>query len=112
MLEANPDAALQVYAVWFDMLPGDNRSQWPGEIMSDARVSEYWDESRSTGRWFAESFDFPHGNFAYDVYYLFGRGAIWEDKPPDLASTGYTIVSKRDRLALTLEELLPGISIE
>ena len=54
-MDKYPDADIQVYAVWFDVLTGDDRSQWKSNLLNDPRVTEYWDDAQSVGRWFASS---------------------------------------------------------
>jgi len=49
LLERNSDPALRVYAVWFNMYPGDARGKWPAELLTDHRVVHYWDERRLLG---------------------------------------------------------------
>ena len=51
ILERQPKANLRVYAVWFCMVPGDSRSEWPPELLTDARVEHYWDEAKAVGTW-------------------------------------------------------------
>ena len=38
VLETNRDAPLRVYAVWFNMYPGDEREHWRTDLLIDARV--------------------------------------------------------------------------
>ncbi len=106
MLDPNPDVDIKVYTVWFNSLGGDDRSRWPGDILVDPRVTEFWDEEKAAGAWFAEAYDFSHGPYAYDVYYLFAQDAEWNETPPELASTGYTVLGRRGRMADKLAELL------
>ena len=38
-----------MYAIRFNMYPGDARARWPSTLMTDARVAHYWDENRAAG---------------------------------------------------------------
>ena len=105
ILENNPDAGVQVYAVWFSMLRGDSRSGWNGSLMPDPRVTHLWDEERVVGRWFAEQEGF-YTSVAWDIYYLYGQEASWDRTPSPLVSSGYTILSRKDRLRADLLTLL------
>jgi hypothetical protein len=79
------------------MLPGDDRSEWEFSLLSDSRVTHLWDEEKLAGRFFAQSEDF-YLPIAWDIYYLYGPDARWDDKPSPLVSWGYTIMGKRNQL--------------
>jgi hypothetical protein len=105
LLDANADGSLRVYAIWFNMYPGDARDRWRSGLLSDARVVHFWDEAQSAGRLFAgilprlavqratRSID-VEGDVLWDAYLLFGRDARWEvdEAPPDVVSWGSTIL--------------------
>ena len=95
-----------------DIRSGDGPSEWPEAILTDPRVTEYWDGSQAVGRQFAETFGFEHGPVAYDVYYLFGSDATWDDSVPEVVSSGYTIVSERGSLTESLEAMLPNFAVQ
>jgi hypothetical protein len=97
ILEKNPAADIQVYAVWFNMFPGDDRSGWDFSLLSDPRGRHFWDEDKLAGRFFSQSEGF-YLPVAWDIYYLYGPDAHWEDKPSPLVSWGYTIMRKRNQL--------------
>ncbi len=98
MLEKNPSSDLRVYTIWFNSFPGDARDKWDAKLMTDPRVTQLWDESKSAGRFFAEQEGFIFGSVAYDIYYLYGQEAIWKLKPSPLVSSGYTVIAKRNQL--------------
>ena len=107
ILDGYPSADLRVYAVWFNMLPGDDRSQWPSDALTDSRVSEYWDEDRITGQWFAKNL--PGNSFGpivWDTYFLFGPQAQWEAIPEQLIDSGRPIIAKRNSLRSNVVELI------
>ncbi len=103
ILEKNPDLDLQVLAVWFNVLGGDDRSRWPADLLSDSRVAHYWDPDGETGFWFADHRDNydTHGyvgGLAWDIYYLFGPDAQWNDFPGPEIVSGTTILGTSSRL--------------
>ncbi len=49
VLEANPNASLNVYVVWSHHLPNDSRGSSNPEILDDQRVVEYWDPIQHFG---------------------------------------------------------------
>jgi hypothetical protein len=111
LLDANADPSLRVYAIWFNMYPGDARDRWRSGLLSDARVIHFWDEAQSAGRLFAgvlprltgqraaQSIDVD-GDVFWDAYLLFGGDARWEvdEAPPEVVSWGSTILLTRETL--------------
>ena len=111
MLEKNPDADLVVYAVWFDVLAGDDKSAWIPGLFDDPRVVELWDGDRSLGEWFPKQEEYERlifGPLAWDIYFLYGPEAQWTAVPSPVASSGSTIIGKRSRLE---ESILPLLSL-
>ena len=107
ILDQYPAADLRVYAVWFNMLRADDRSQWPADALTDPRVTEYWDEERVTGQWFAKNLTgHSFGPIAWDIYYLFGPQAKWEAIPEPLIDSGRSIIAKRHSLRSEVLELI------
>ena len=105
VLDSNPSAEIKVYAVWFSMLSSDARNRWPDQLLADPRVVHLWDGSRAAGRWFAENEDF-YLPIAWDVYYLYGPKARWEETPQPLLSSGSTILYRKDSLRRDLAPLI------
>lgn len=110
ILTKNPDRDIAVYAVWFNVLPTDSIGQWDAEILSDPRVTEYWDDEGALGDWFGEHRDemdlrFLGGAVVWDASMLFGPEATWEEVPAPLVQFGYTIIADRDSLQRSLEAI-------
>jgi len=101
VLEKNPSLRIEVYAVWFSMLPGDSPAAFPGvqRTMPDHRVIHLWDRYKVAGHWFKENItpDYP-GKIIWDVYYLYGSEAEWSNIPQPLIGWGRTIMDKRQDL--------------
>ncbi len=60
VLDAKPDAAIRVYAIFFEIVAGDKGAKYevdPHELLDDARVTHFWDERRLTGRWFDDDLE-------------------------------------------------------
>ena len=117
VLEPHPKKPLRVYAVWFDIYPGDSRQGWRADLLTDARVIQYWDEPRSVGRLYYQSLPQiwparaahtlpPQETTLWDAYLLYGPRARWDARPPDVVSWGSTIVRTRERLSHDLDEAL------
>ena len=109
LLERYPAADLRVYAVWFSMVPGDSRSEWPPELLTDARVQHYWDEEKAVGAWYAQRIasmrdrltpesEWNDGKVLWDAYLLYGADDRWDEAPSQLILFGRTIVAARESL--------------
>ena len=105
VLALNPATKLRVYAIWLPMLGGDARNKWNGTTMPDPRVIHFWDGETEIGQWFAGQVD-GYPGIAWDVYYLYGPDATWEDVPAPLVSSGNTIYAERDALKAQVVGLL------
>lgn len=109
LLAKNPSAKLRVYAIWFNMYRGDERSKWPSDLLTDPRVVHFWDEQKVVGTWYgkhADYLDLSQGNVLWDAFLLYGADSRWDDKPSHLMSAGRTIVAKREDLRKGLQTLL------
>ena len=109
ILEKHPQAQIQVYAVWFNMLYSDSRETWPSDVLPDPRVTHFWDEERIAGKWFAKNISglpprATWGGIAWDIYFLYGPEAQWHDAPQPLLIYGRTIVTYFDQL---IEKIIP-----
>jgi hypothetical protein len=111
ILEKNPTLSMEVYAIWFSMLPGDSPSAFPGiqRTMPDHRVVHFWDRSKTAGRWFKENItpDYP-GKIIWDAYYLYGSDSEWSNIPQPLTGWGRTIMDKRQKLLTEIPALSTG----
>ncbi len=107
VLSPNPAAPLKLYVVWFNVLPGDSRARLDTKILSDPRVTNYWDEQKIVGRWFSDHVTNRRG-ITWDAFFLFGPDAQWQSEPGPLISAGGTIIAARDRLAGGLHQLGVG----
>ncbi len=103
ILEAYPDADIEVTAVWFNMLFSDARENWDPDLLTDQRVTHYWDPDREIGSWLDENeevigFDFKLGPVVWDSFLLFGPDATWDVAPVPLVSFGNTIIADKEEL--------------
>jgi hypothetical protein len=117
LLEKHPRTNLRVYAVWFNMYPGDARARWSGALLTDARVVNLWDEQRAVGKLYlsrlaamidrraAASLQ-PSDDAIWDAFFLYGPGDRWQEPVPFPVVWGYPIVPTRDELQRKLEALV------
>jgi hypothetical protein len=107
-----------VYAVWFNMYPGDARSKWPSSLLTDSRVEHLWDEQRVVGLTYLMQLPTivdrrapgtlqPTADVMWDAFFVYGPGERWENMPPPPVSWGYPIMVTREQLAESADALLP-----
>jgi hypothetical protein len=108
LLAKYPKADLRVYAIWFNMFPGDARSKWPPSLLDDRRVVHRWDEGKVVGMWYGghtkeiraqlSPGSSWNGDILWDAYLFYGAEARWDDTPTNLIHWGRTIVAGRETL--------------
>ena len=101
LLNIYPDLKIRVYAIWYEMYPGDSPKAFPAakKIMPDSRVQHLWDQSKTTGRWFKTNVPSDYkGPIQWDAYYLYGPDATWAATPGAPISWGRTILETRKEL--------------
>ena len=115
ILDAKPDAALRVYAIFFEVVAGDKGAKYevdPRELLDDPRVTHFWDERRLTGRWFDENVTRlgkragEEGRIEWDTFILYDERAEWTDEPPPTVSWGRPVIQEKTRLLRDLEATL------
>ena len=110
-METYPEAKLKVYAIWFDVLAGDDRSKWDSTLLSDARVTELWDAEGELGNWFPQQDEYAgivRGPLAWDIFFLYGGNATWEEVPQPLVKSGSTIIASSRELKESILLLIEG----
>jgi len=116
LLEHHPRSELRVYAIWFNMYPGDARSKWPPTLLTDARVLHYWDEERAVGRRYlshvpammdrrAAATLAPAADAVWDAFFVYAPDDRWQEPVPVPVSWGYPIMVTRDQLLRDFERL-------
>jgi hypothetical protein len=109
ILKRYPELPLRVYAVWYEMYPGDSPDDFPTArlLMPDKRVTHWWDPSKDVGRWFTQVAPTNlKGEIQWDAFYLYGEEAKWGAEPPSqLLTWGRTILRDRRKLAERIEQI-------
>jgi len=101
VLRKFPALDIHVYAVWYEMYPGDSPKDFPSarQTMPDPRVRHYWDKKKMTGRWFQANVPSNYRQpIMWDAYYLYDADAEWGQTPGPLVSHGRTILETRKEL--------------
>ncbi len=111
ILAKNSLAALRIYAIWFNMYPGDERSKWDASLITDSRVTLFWDQEKVAGRWFREhNIADCDAEILWDAFLLFGPEAEWDDVPAPLISWGVPVYHRREDLKAAIYPLFPRLS--
>jgi hypothetical protein len=112
ILKRNPKLDLKVYAVWYEMYPGDSPDDFPEArlLMRDRRVTHYWDQPKDVGRWFYGLVPTNvKGDIEWDAFYLYSTDSVWggnvEDRPTGLLTWGRTILRDRKKLTEAIARL-------
>ena len=110
-MEAYPEADIDVTAVWFNMLFSDDRNEWNPDLLTDPRVTHYWDADQEIGTWFEENenligFDFNKGPIVWDSFFLFDSEATWDDFPFPLVTYGNTVLADKEELLAATQTVL------
>jgi hypothetical protein len=111
VLEKYPSLPIQIYSIWFSMLPWDSPLAFPSaqKTMSDPRVTHFWDKEKIAGRWFKENVTPDYqGKVIWDVYYLYGPEAEWGSTPQPLLIWGRTIMGNSQELSQEISRLASG----
>lgn len=87
VVAAYPDSPIDVFVVWVDMVPGDDRrsAQRSARIFRDPAVRQFHDPEARSGSRVAESLGGDGSEPAWDVYLFYDRQADWDDRPPEPA---------------------------
>ena len=71
-----------MYVVWVPALPADDEGKVPAATarIPDERASHYWDEKGALKAAYQRALRMEEP--AWDVYYVYGRDAVWEAELP------------------------------
>ena len=119
ILSKENDDDLRVYAIWFEMYPGDEPDRWPATSLPDRRVIHYWDEAKTVGEWYGQRLDEMKAQLApgstgveppilWDAYLVYGPESVWSDTPTGLKRWGRTILVAREAFREAVETLKAG----
>lgn len=95
---------MRVYVVWFPVLTGDASATVDNRLLTDPRVTNYWDPNRRVSSWFSAHVINEPG-ITWDAYFLYGSDATWDSVPAPLASSGSSVIGSRDSLAADFKRI-------
>jgi hypothetical protein len=116
LLKSKPQVDLRIYAVWFNMYPGDARAKWPSSLLTDSRVAHYWDEPKAVGGMYLSQLPAIVNRRAaatrqvfdgalWDAFFLYERGVQWQERLPLPVRWGYPIMATKDEFRQEIERL-------
>lgn len=108
ILKRNRKLDMNVYAIWYEMYPGDSPDDFPEarKLLPDKRVVHYWDQPKDVGRWFYGLVPTTtKGVIEWDAFYLYDKGSVWTDRPTELLTWGRPILNDRRKLSAQVAQL-------
>ena len=75
---------MRIYVVYLPILRADLESTVPAAMtrLPDKRVTFFWDGKGELGQSYARILKLPESQPAWDVYFVFKRGAEWRNESP------------------------------
>jgi hypothetical protein len=97
-----------VYAVWFDMFDGDERATVDAGLLADPRVTQFWDDGKRAGTWYARTLTRPDDPewVEWDAFFVYPPGVAWEPAGARPLIWGRTVIGKREQLRSAVAQLL------
>jgi hypothetical protein len=88
---------------WVQTLGPDASLTIP-DVFTDPRVRHFRDQDKIAGEWFAALNGNP--GMTYDLYYVFGPEARWEDAPAPMRLAGATVITDTAEIEAALASAL------
>lgn len=104
ILQKHKSAPLRVEVIWLPTLVGDSRQFIDQRVLSDPRVTYYWDPKRTVGDWFSREVTQQPGT-TWDAFFLYSAQARWDSTPGPLVVSGSTIIGAKDDLLKGFNQL-------
>lgn len=91
------------------VIRGDSKLAVPSAValLPDSRVIHYWDQTRISGSFFKKNIaPDVSSNIAWDIFFLYGPDAVWDEIPAPLVDKGRTIIGSSGALGYEFGELI------
>ncbi|MCH7495687.1 MAG: hypothetical protein IH825_06310 [Candidatus Marinimicrobia bacterium] len=95
------------------VIRGDSKLAVPGAValLPDSRVNHFWDQTRIIGKFFKKNIAHDvSSSVAWDMFFLYGTDAVWEEIPEPLTDKGRTIIGSSGALGYEFGELIKSMS--
>lgn len=76
-------------------------------LLPDPRVQHFWNDQFIVGNHFREA---AFGRTAWDIYFLYGPEATWQETPEPLISSGFTVYAERRQLLTDFTALRESVA--
>ena len=105
LLSEQRDPRIRVFVVWEPVLPTDlgAPSTMTLRRVSDLRVSQYWDKEHLVSRLLGER---DRSSVVWDYIAVYEPGKLWDNAPPESASSGVPVVRGIDKTRSEVQRLL------
>jgi hypothetical protein len=105
LLGEQKDAGIRVFVVWEPVLPTDMGAPSTATLkrLSDPRVSQYWDKQHVISRLLGEH---DRSSVVWDYVAVYQPGKLWDQAPPEPASSGAPVVHAIDKTRDEIQRLL------
>lgn len=105
LLAEQKDAGIRVFVVWEPVLPTDLGAPSTATLkrLSDPRVSQYWDKQHVVSRLLGER---DRASVVWDYVAVYRPGKLWDQVPPEPASSGVPVVRAIDKTRDEIQRLL------
>jgi hypothetical protein len=90
-------------------MPGDSRRLLDTRVLSDPRVTYFWDQEKVVGRWFSAHVT-NRRHITWDAYFLYGPEARWDQEPGPLMSrsSASSVIAAASQLQQAVQPFLEG----
>ena len=90
------------------MMKSDQRAEWSAKLLTDARVIQFWDDSRLLGNWYAtfKEFSKGSGDTVWDAYFSYNADSTWINHPSGLIGWGTPIITHKTQFLESVVALL------
>lgn len=95
------------------VIRGDSRLAVPSAValLPDSRVIHYWDQTRMSGSFFKRHIaPDVSSRIAWDMFFLYGPKAVWEEIPEPLVDKGRTVIGSSGALGYEFGELMRSMN--
>jgi len=97
-----------VFVVWEPVLPTDLGAPSTATLkrLSDLRVSQYWDKQHVVSRLLGER---DRSSIVWDYVAVYQPGKLWDQAPPEPASSGVPVVRAIDKTRDEIQRLIQAV---
>lgn len=90
------------------MMTSDGRAEWPARLLTDSRVTHFWDDNKLLGNWYATFREFSKGSgdTVWDAFFVYNADSRWTDKLSGLIGWGSTIIGHKNQLGEAVRSAL------